>query len=1052
MSAQTLPWPSQIPHVSGAIRRPRLLARLHEAIDHKLVLVVAPPGYGKTTIAAQFAAQLPNHAIAWHAVEERERDLPNLFNQSLTILGDVAPDIRSVTPTPGYTPFELVALLAEKLRETTAQEILYVIDDIHLLAGSPAAEVWLQTLVELVPPNIHLLLIGRILPNLPLTEMIARGEVLALGQEQLRFTTEEIFSLAQATLGAKATMADAEALAARLEGWPAGTVLALHPLPADLEQAMLHGGKGPEALFDALARSTLDAQLPGLRNFLLASSTLERMTPDQCSKVLQLEESSYWLDEAQKRSLFLSRVSGGLVYHRLFRNFLQAQLRDENPHLFVTLHTRAARWYEIRNRIDESFEHYMTAGLVESAANVAERVAQAYFSQGKVEALLKWRARLGQAGVLTPSLLYNCARVQTDRYNYDEATRLLDEAERGFAEFHDRAGIRDVRLQHAFIQLQQGDYQRSTIEAAQLLESDAEGNNLRGRALKIMGVAHLRLGEIEAAATYLEQAVELHRTDGDAHGLANVLQDLGVTRERQGRLSDASACLQEAVALRRSLGSPGSLAAALNNLGYYYHLGCNYEQALATLQQGLSIVAKVPNRRIESALLWSMGDLRRDQGAFEEAFRLHKRALELVGSSEPWLRCAVLVSSATLRRWEGKLNESLALAETAYSLATPHNLALEEALARAALWVCRAVMGEAARAFNQLEEVITELQGLGAHFELVWLYTLQSYVSLLRSNGRDASRYLMLATREADLVGSRQTLVSEIVHNAQLDAFVRQHADRYASLAPDLDNLRSAQTTKATPYPQELRINPTITYSLRVATMGREEIERDGEIVSMSEWRSTTAREMFLYLLFEGGQTREQISLEFWPDSSPKRVRSNFHTTLYRARQALRENVIVFQDGEYLINPDLDLWCDVHEMEQLIQEARLLSPRDARTEDLWRAAVDLYSGDFLPTLDAEWVVWRRESLQEDYLEALIGLGDCARARRNVREAVAAYKRALDIDPYREDVHRAIMSCYAQAGENKQVLTHFQTLENLLRRELAISPSAETVALAKKLLR
>ena len=124
-----------------------------------------------------------------------------------------------------------------------------------------------------------------------------------------------------------------------------------------------------------------------------------------------------------------------------------------------------------------------------------------------------------------------------------------------------------------------------------------------------------------------------------------------------------------------------------------------------------------------------------------------------------------------------------------------------------------------------------------------------------------------------------------------------------------------------------------------------------------------------------------------------------------------------------LVNPDIDLWCDAQEMETLTQQARLLPSRDARTEDMWRRAVELYQGDFLPSWDAEWVIYRREDLLEAYIEALIGLGNCARARNDLREALATYRRALDADPYREDVHRAIMICYAESGEKKQVLDH-----------------------------
>ncbi len=274
---------------------------------------------------------------------------------------------------------EFAASITDYLRVNTARNSILILDDTHVLAESLPAETFLQTLVDLVPPNWHLVLIGRVLPNLPLTEMIARREVSAFGQDQLRFTSDEIQRLAAETHGISPTPAEVERLASRLEGWPAGIVLALNPLPSDLEQMMLHGGRGPEALFDALAETMLDFQPPGLRDFLLASSILRKMTPELCTSVLELPNSVYWINEAQQRNLFLSRLTGGLVYHGLFREFLQKQLKQNYPERFVSLQLKAARWFENNNRLDDSFDHYMAAGLAERAAAIAEQVAEHVF-------------------------------------------------------------------------------------------------------------------------------------------------------------------------------------------------------------------------------------------------------------------------------------------------------------------------------------------------------------------------------------------------------------------------------------------------------------------------------------------------------------------------------------------------------------------------------------------------------------------------------------------------------------------------------------------------
>src|SRR5688572_2144109 len=221
---------AQIPRISGTIVRSRLLEKLQSASNYKLTLISAPPGYGKTTLAAQFAQQT-NFPVAWHTVEEQERDAPSLYTKCTSVLQMLTPDVQQLPAAEGHNAAELASFVTNYLRQHLSGDILYVLDDVHNLAGSLAAETWLRTFVMSVPKRCHLILISRILPDLPLTEMIARREVIAVGQQELQFTAQEIHSLANEMLGPTHTSVEVEEIASRLEGWPAGVVLALQPLP-----------------------------------------------------------------------------------------------------------------------------------------------------------------------------------------------------------------------------------------------------------------------------------------------------------------------------------------------------------------------------------------------------------------------------------------------------------------------------------------------------------------------------------------------------------------------------------------------------------------------------------------------------------------------------------------------------------------------------------------------------------------------------------------------------------------------------------------------------
>lgn len=1042
----------QLPRVSGTIDRKPLLETLETAAEHRLTLITAPPGYGKTTLAAQFAQQSRTPVI-WHTVEERERDLPNLYRACLTAFRNFAPTIEMPQVTPGSTAEELAALLTAQIRDKLTQHVIFILDDVQNLADSPQSEVWLRAFVRTAPPKCHLMLVSRIIPDLPLTEMIARREVLAIGQKDLRFNVDEVERLARRINAHNETRDRLHRITERLEGWPAGIILALQPLPQELESAALpDADSGPEALFNSLAGLMLRAQPVQLREFLLRSSTLNRLTPELCANVLGMTDSVRWLDEAQKRGLFLAKTVGGLAYHSLFRNFLQREFFQTEPEQYAELHDRAAQWFKRHDQLETALEHYIAVDDSESAAAIAEQVAQLYHSQGNSETLLRWGRQLHAIGAEAPRLEYSCAMIYTDRYEYELATAHLERAQLGFAQRGDNAGLVSVAIQHAMIALQQGQLRDAVTQAIDIIDNHILPPNLRARALSILGYAQLRLGDIEPAIRHLEEAVPLYRDDGDAYALSQALQDLNVAYMQVGRLDDAGTCLQEIVALCRSLGSASALAIALNNLGYYYHLRSDYQQAGTTFQEGLNIATRILDRRAETYLLWSLGDLQRDCGAYDLALKLYEKGLKLSEGSEPVVHTALLLSVATLRRWRGEYDEALHCANQAHQLAVQHDIALDRTMAQVLVWAIQAQRGQYDVINERLSQAAADLNRQGANFELLRLLALRANLSLLRGKPQAAREYLKAAVAVAHETKSLQPFVAEVYHLPTLHDYVtRQAGLRDATFEENLQALQQAQQQVAR---RQRRQQPAaqLTFTMRVQTFGREVIEREGQLVQPSHWRTAAARELFLYLLFVGPQNRGDLYLHFWPDSPTTKARSNFHTTLHRARRALGRNVILYQDGLYTVDDELDLYCDALQLEKLTERARLMPTRDARTEDLWHRAVQLYNGDFLPTMDASWVLPLRERYRDLYIEALIGLSDCADARGEVPAALAALRRAAALEPYREDIHRRIMQCYARKGEPKKVKDQYNNLQQLLWNDLAVKPSAETEQFAHLLLR
>jgi two-component SAPR family response regulator len=408
----------------------------------------------------------------------------------------------------------------------------------------------------------------------------------------------------------------------------------------------------------------------------------------------------------------------------------------------------------------------------------------------------------------------------------------------------------------------------------------------------------------------------------------------------------------------------------------------------------------------------------------------------------------LLINFAILRRWQNNPRAACQLAEEALQLAEGINAASEQHLAQTVLRAAEVDLGEDPKeALADVQRSVDALREISSLAELVPMLALLADIALIGDDEPTAYQALHDALHIADRGVGRQALLAEAVNNARFNALVKrahikdfvEARDRLADA--ELHTTSITDTSDATPPP---------TYSLRVYALGKDQVERDGALVPDSAYESTRSRELFMHLLFLGPQTWEDVGLYFWKDKSAKQVRNNFQTNVHRTRTALGRNAVIHENGFYMVDPTLDIWCDVFEMEKLIRQARLLSSHTAYTEGLWQSVVDLYQGDFLPSVDSDWADLRRHELREKYFEALIELGGCLLLRDALTDAIGTFQKVLLVDPLREEAHREIMRCYGQRGEVGSVLKQYRQLEDLLAEELGAIPSEETTALMKKL--
>jgi LuxR family maltose regulon positive regulatory protein len=1041
-----------IPSPAGLLHRPRLCQAVERGLACKLTLISAPAGYGKTSALVDFA-QHSSVPVCWYTADDRDRDLGLFVEYLVGAIGEQFPAFGERTrATLASLPGDL-AHIPVGVAEELANEILaldaplaVIVDNYESLDGTLGIRGFVRRFIEILPPNCHLMLGSRVLPDIPITHLVAKRQLVGLVARDLRFPSQEIQELMQLSQF-HISEAQAEAIAASSEGWITGVLLLADLLRQDAQAALFDAGGATAETYGYLAAEVLDRQPPDVQHFLCTSAALREMSVPLCREVLGIGEPSGLLAEVERRNLFITRFGRGagavFRYHNLFRDFLHQRLRQRDLARYAELHLRAAAWFDGTNDVEEAVYHYLAAEAYPEAIALMERVAREWFVRGRVETLLDWAQELPESiKPQAPRLLLYQGKVLTDRYDYEEAQRALAYAETGFGERGRQAvELAEVHNQRALLELFEGQYESAIVEAQMALELLGEGQALEQvNAHRYIGKAYVGLGRLDEGVAKLREVLTLYRKIGSPYDIVNSLQDLGPVLVDLGHLGEAVVCFSEALAIARQLGASTRLAMTLNDLGCLYHLRGEYQNALVLYEEGLAVARRGEEARNQAYIAVGMADLYRDLGLYERAALLYDAGQRLSGETEPSLAVYILLAQADMHRWRGDLSQAFALLQRARHLAEKKALSFEmQGLLPVAEGIVLAESGQIASGLGMLTDGIDFLERHHAKRELGRAYFLLAKAHLLAEDDGRAVAVLRLAMEVANEIGTFQFAVAEGRHaSAIVDLGVDADIALCHDVAVGVKELRSIGGPQSRFGMEEEEQVPR----LKIYALGEGQVVCDGHALSSSDWQAAMAKELFFYILLNAPLERDAIGTVFWPDLPSKKVSNSFHTTLHRIRRAVGSQTVVVKEGLYRLG-DVRYWFDVEEFESLIARARLLPPHDWQAEDLWQRALALYRGDFLPEVERIWCISKREALREMYIEALIGMGRCHEARRDFEGAVAWYRRALETDDLREDIHCLIMRCYFEAGQRSKALAQYRHCERALKEELGLEPSLET---------
>lgn len=1045
------------------LERPRVLNKLHEALDYRLTIVQAGTGYGKSTALAALAQT--GVALTWYHLEREDADpsvfllhLFHCFHEALPNLVDTP--LAALEGFAGYASESGVAfvdLLINALMEEGQAPIILVLDDVHRLHTAKDLLALLDRLIAYAPARLHVILSTRYPLDLPsLLAWRVKGEVLEIGQAELAFTPEEIGALFREKYDHNLAPEVLDAIVSKTEGWAIALQLlwqgvrtgAVVEIPRALERL-----SGPDQqLVVYLAQEILEQQPAELQVFLGITAVLREMNAPICDCLRGAQDSAQLLRMLLENSLFILDLGDGQYrYHHLFREFL---LRRLEPISAQRYHHRAAECFQRYGDTESAVEHLLAAGAFEDAAVVLNTLGHLMVRAGRLDRLLGWLNALPPSiSQLHPRLLAYWGDIARLRSRFAEALGWYRQAEQRARQVSDGAALGQALRGQARVYLDTVDPSQaeSILQEALRVSDGQEDRETRANLLELMAENRLNLGRPEEAQQLQAQARAL-REEGPGEDEVAVRVML-----RTGRLEQARQVLERGIEHERHdpVNRPRAHRETLLLLSLILSLQgegiAAYRYALEGTERG---------RALHSPFVTAVGYMRQghawlllnDSRSYEEACRCFREAIRWSDRlAVPRLRVEAYWGLTRAHGFHGVLDGAERAAAQGISLAEQAGDAWIGGLIRVSLGATYVLARKAdlaaewlAQAFNVFHECGDTY---GQAFTRLWQCLLwqETEDTLRLTRGLEL---LLRLVREQHYEGLliQQTLLGPRDPRRIIPLLLYAwESDIERAFAGEL--LAHWGIAGGTFHPG---------FQLRLQTLGAFRVWRGLEEVGPQEWRRESARQLFQLLLGYRRQLleRDQILELLWPGQEPEIALRDFKvalSTVFKVlepeRKANAPSAFIVREGTlYGWRAGADVVLDVEQYEQAIATGDALWGHDSEAAlAQYRVALALYLGDYLQEYPyAEWAVEERERLRGLYVRTAERLAQALAARGVWAEVIEVCEALLLRDNCWEEAYRLLMIAQARLGNRPQALRAYQRCVDALREELDVAPSEETL--------
>lgn len=1060
------------------LQRPRLTDRLLANLTYPLTLVTANAGSGKTTLVADFL-RTHKRQFVWYQLDHTDAD-PSVF------LGYLGFGIQQLVPGFGEAMFSYlqestgelaqhperaVDVFLNEVLERVEQQLILVLDDYHHLGADTAVHAVLDRLLAYLPDVLHVIIISREMPPLALGRLRTHSPLSNIDRADLLFTDEETQELFRKVFDLELTQEQLVEYRERTHGW----ITALQLVRQVAHRNVITSRDGQAAvpdlvevlrqserdIFDYFAEEVFSDETAEVRQLLLKVSLLDRIELDTCAALYADLNCSRLLPKLVRRNVFISVASDrrGEEYrlHPLFQSFLRRRLRSEIGKTGVTeAHQRCAAYFISRLSWEQAVRHLLAADDFDSAAKVIAERGPEWISSGALGSLASLADSLPPAAVEAhPRALAHRAEVARLRGEYEFAHSLLRRAVSLLHDREDAEGEADALHSLATLARRQGDYELAFTYLDRATALSEPNSAVRTKCGNTRGLCLVAMGEWSAAEREFRAALQSAEERNDEHYIRLIAHNLGTPAGMRGDFGEALRWLSRMLRKdRQGAPMPQEAVAHLNIARCYLYRGdfTSCEQHLDSALERCQLFNLVAAR---AETLETYGNLYRERSKIERAIEYYERAARAYDEAGISLsRTELLEERALLSLQMGDLGAAQAQIDRLISgrPAEKDELAFFTAsLTRGRILTTR---GEFERAREDVSQALEYFHGHGLYYYEAQASAVIALCDLHLGNEPEMLERLRRAIDLSVRYDYEYWLKRQIANHSEL--FSGEEALELLPL--DLrEQVAATPQPPPTPTPaqvSEIALSTKPVTDLTVNMLGPVEILRDPtRPLAADAWPTRRARDILCFIISRRHHraSKDTIIDTFWGETDFEVVEKNFHPTVSHIRKALnsnqplKQNFLLYRDGDYQLNTEFSYRIDIEEFDQLLSEGE--NARRARKFEecisAYERGLPLYRGEFMQGSYEPWVEEQRTYYREQYLRLLEALAGVAQTAADWPRAMQLAQLIIHEDQFREDIHCMIMRAHAALGNRGAAKDQYEGLKRLLQRELGVEPSSET---------